>query len=425
MGVFPVVLEALALDREDRNAAVGDRRRRMVLRRIDVARRPADVGAEIGQRLDQHGGLDRHVQRAGDARAFQRLLRAELLAGRHETGHFGLGHVDFLAAPVGEADVLDGVVVGLGFYSLAHEAYALLLNSAVDSVTGSAAQKGAQVGAQRNAAPAGTGVVMRPYNKAGPRSKGDIKKCLYAPPIRPGSPVEPRKRRNWPRFDYPEGHGQGTGGRLKSRRCLSLGHSSGKRPMDSSIPATHPLDLATRLTPAGEGRFTGRTSPAYWNMMGPFGGTTAALMLKAALDAPQRLGDPVALTVNFCAPIAEGAFTIEITEARTNRSTQHWTMTLSQENGIAATASAVFAKRRETWAHQPAACPTIPPFETLAPMETEGRNAWLQRYDLYLDRRGDEGFQVQSSALRARCSVHDTDIMRHIPRSFSMPTSGA
>ncbi|MEQ8611001.1 MAG: thioesterase family protein [Parvibaculum sp.] len=152
--------------------------------------------------------------------------------------------------------------------------------------------------------------------------------------------------------------------------------------MDSSIPATHPLDLATRLTPAGEGRFTGRTSPAYWNMMGPFGGTTAALMLKAALDAPARLGDPVALTVNFCAPIAEGDFTIELTEARTNRSTQHWTMTLSQENGIAATASAVFAKRRETWAHQPAACPTIPPFETLAPMETEGRNAWLQRYDL-------------------------------------------
>ena len=34
--------------------------------------------------------------------------------------------------------------------------------------------------------------------------------------------------------------------------------------------------------------------------------------------------------------------------------------------------------------HQPAPRPPIPPFETLAPMETEGRNAWLQRYELRL-----------------------------------------
>jgi hypothetical protein len=33
------------------------------------------------QRLDQHGGLDRHVQRAGDARALQRLL-APILVSR-------------------------------------------------------------------------------------------------------------------------------------------------------------------------------------------------------------------------------------------------------------------------------------------------------------------------------------------------------
>ncbi len=57
-------------------------------------------------------------------------------------------------------------------------------------------------------------------------------------------------------------------------------------------------------------------------------------------------------------------------------------MELSQENGIAATATAVFAKRRETWAHQPVERPSIPPRETLVPMETAGRNAWLQRYDL-------------------------------------------
>ena len=155
-------------------------------------------------------------------------------------------------------------------------------------------------------------------------------------------------------------------------------HSSEPEPMPTPL---HPLDLATQLTPSGEGRLAGRTSEAYWNMMGPFGGTTAATLLRAALDAPQRLGDPVALTVNFCAPIAEGAFEVSLTETRTNRSTQHWTMALAQDHGVAATASAVFAKRRETWPHQPAECPPLPPAGTLPRLETEGRNAWLQHYE--------------------------------------------
>ena len=49
--------------------------------REDVARAPADLGAERDQRLDQHGGLDRHVQRAGDARALERLRVGVLARG--------------------------------------------------------------------------------------------------------------------------------------------------------------------------------------------------------------------------------------------------------------------------------------------------------------------------------------------------------
>jgi hypothetical protein len=48
-----------------------DRRRGVVLGGEDVARGPAHFGAERLQRLDQHRGLDRHVQRAGDARALE------------------------------------------------------------------------------------------------------------------------------------------------------------------------------------------------------------------------------------------------------------------------------------------------------------------------------------------------------------------
>ena len=75
-----------------------DRRRGVILGREDVARDPAHVGAELGQRLDQDGGLDRHVQAAHDPRARQRLLGAVLLPQRHQPGHLLLGEADLLAA---------------------------------------------------------------------------------------------------------------------------------------------------------------------------------------------------------------------------------------------------------------------------------------------------------------------------------------
>ena len=50
------------------------------------------------------------MQRAGDARALERLRGGVFGAGRHQARHFGLGDGDFLAAAVGEADVGDGVI---------------------------------------------------------------------------------------------------------------------------------------------------------------------------------------------------------------------------------------------------------------------------------------------------------------------------
>ena len=45
----------------------------------------------------------------------ERFAGGVFLADRHQAGHFLLGDVDFLAAPIGEADVGDFVVVSLGF----------------------------------------------------------------------------------------------------------------------------------------------------------------------------------------------------------------------------------------------------------------------------------------------------------------------
>ncbi|MEO7885826.1 MAG: thioesterase family protein [Polaromonas sp.] len=152
----------------------------------------------------------------------------------------------------------------------------------------------------------------------------------------------------------------------------------------------HSFDQALRLEAAGGDRpdtWLGHTSPDYWNMVGPFGGTTAATALRAILLHPALLGEPVALTVNYAAALAEGPFSVVAKPARTNRSTQHWTVELSQAGAsgdtpeVVMTATAVTAARRETWSQNDTPMPAV----TLA--DASGRlrfstSAWTHRYDM-------------------------------------------
>jgi acyl-CoA thioesterase len=142
----------------------------------------------------------------------------------------------------------------------------------------------------------------------------------------------------------------------------------------------HPLDDATTLTPAGERLATGRTTPHYWNMAGPFGGVTAATVLRAVLEDPARIGDPIALTVNFCAAVTEGAFEVAWTETRAGKTVQHWNVEMRQGGRVVTTASVVCAARRETWTHRPGVMPAAPPVEAVERLDTGGRLAWLERY---------------------------------------------
>jgi hypothetical protein len=61
-GVVPVFFQRFALGGEHGDAVVGDGRCGVVLGAEDVAGAPADVGAQFLEGLDQHGGLDGHVQ---------------------------------------------------------------------------------------------------------------------------------------------------------------------------------------------------------------------------------------------------------------------------------------------------------------------------------------------------------------------------
>lgn len=151
----------------------------------------------------------------------------------------------------------------------------------------------------------------------------------------------------------------------------------------------HPFDQALRLEAAGSDRpntWLGASSPAYWNMVGPFGGTTAATALQAILLHPSLLGEPIALTVNYASAMAEGPFSITATPVRTNRSTQHWTVELLQADasgaeGVVMTATAVTAARRETWSANDTPMPAVGFPDTLPRLQF-GSSEWTRRYDI-------------------------------------------
>jgi acyl-CoA thioesterase len=144
----------------------------------------------------------------------------------------------------------------------------------------------------------------------------------------------------------------------------------------------HPFDTATQLDPVAAGRWRGRTSPAYANMVGPFGGVTAAAALAAVWRHPARQGEPISLTVNFAGPLADGEFEVQAEPVRTNRSTQHWLVQLRQGADVVATATAVLATRRETWSSVEAGFPAAPPAETVARMPPLERVRWTSAYEM-------------------------------------------
>jgi acyl-CoA thioesterase len=140
----------------------------------------------------------------------------------------------------------------------------------------------------------------------------------------------------------------------------------------------HPFDTAVALNSTEAGIFQGRTSARYANFIGPYGGITAAQCVRAIMQDPRRLGDPVAFTINYAAAVADGEFHIHARPARTNRSTQHWIVELRQADEVVATATAITALRRATWGAHEARMPDVPrPADV--PRTTGTRVEWLQR----------------------------------------------
>ena len=144
----------------------------------------------------------------------------------------------------------------------------------------------------------------------------------------------------------------------------------------------HVFDEAVRLRPQADGTFLGHTSAPYGNMVGPFGGVTAAQALNAVLQHPKRLGDPISITVNFAAALANGPFTVFARPARTNRSTQHWVIEIQQQGEAVLTGTAFFALRRDTWSADEHAMPAVAPPAEVAQARGMARVEWVKAYEM-------------------------------------------
>ncbi len=149
----------------------------------------------------------------------------------------------------------------------------------------------------------------------------------------------------------------------------------------------HPFDQAIALMPEGADTFSGHTSPAYWNMIGPFGGISAAVTLNAVMQHISRQGEPVSLTINYASVLTPGAFTVSARAARTNRSTQHWIVEVFQTNHAGVlesvlTASAITAVRRDTWGVNDMPMPPVPAPHDVARNTAHVPLEWLKRYEL-------------------------------------------
>jgi hypothetical protein len=208
-------------------------------------------------------------------------------------------------------------------------------------------------------------------------------------------------RRTGKRVDYAAGNGSAARVRLASVRQIEDAAMTAMPAADAEL---HPFDEATALDRIADDAWRGHTSDAYWNMVGPFGGIVAANLFRAAYDQPERVGEPVAFTANFCAVLTKGEFAVLARPARINRSTQHWTMEMSQgDGGAVATSTAMFGARPDTFAHRLTVPPEAPPFEAL-PRYNPAGPGWIERFDFRFA-EGAPDWSGQSDALGPARSV--------------------
>ncbi len=154
-----------------------------------------------------------------------------------------------------------------------------------------------------------------------------------------------------------------------------------------NIDAPHPFDVALTLQSDAPGHYLGEAPAAYWNMVGPFGGITAAVLVRAVFPHPDVLGEVLSLNANYGSALAAGAYEVHALPVRTNRSTQHWTLSILQAGVdgspvVTITGTAVTAVRRNTWGTSDMQAPVVLLPHQVPKAQPDFDAGWLQRYEL-------------------------------------------
>jgi hypothetical protein len=143
---------------------------------------------------------------------------------------------------------------------------------------------------------------------------------------------------------------------------------------------------SARLSRTGEGTYAAATDPNYWNLIGPFGGWLAAVLLHCVLAEEETLGVPLSFSINFAGAMEPGTFAVRLRDLRRNRSTTFWSAELVQVQAgaevLCAFATIVTARRRESAAFLELIPPAMPAVETLTRFDPPRSPEFLQRLDM-------------------------------------------
>lgn len=133
------------------------------------------------------------------------------------------------------------------------------------------------------------------------------------------------------------------------------------------------LDDSLRLTRQSDAIFTAQTDQKYWNLIGPYGGWIAALLMKAVLEDNDLNGfEPVALTVDFMKAPAEGAVVVKRSCDRAGRTTSFWRADIETPDGKpCARAMLTLATPRETLDFSQSRMPDVASADSVTIMDTQ------------------------------------------------------
>jgi acyl-CoA thioesterase len=143
------------------------------------------------------------------------------------------------------------------------------------------------------------------------------------------------------------------------------------------------FDEATALTPSENGSSVARADKRFWMQVGPFGGWTAGVALRAMTETARFDGVPVSLTVDYLGPIGEGEFTLRSTLVKQNKSSAFWRVEGGTGAEPALAATALFARRRETSNYLEITMPEVPSPASVPPLETFGLGpTWVRSFEM-------------------------------------------